>query len=326
MRVLPIAVANCLNESELIYNCFTSAIITHGHPRAVLGAILFGIAIGCLLRGETDRRLLVEYLQERLGNIWSILSEHPQISRWVEMYGDLAQSKAIDFKRGFANTIEETRSYLQASVKRHTIADYYRSVGALRAASRGSGIGTVAVAILLSVRDWDHPAEAVYTAANFNGSDTDTIASFTGALVGAQYGIEVVPGRLIERVQDRDYLISVADRLDRIVRGRAPTNVRPDRHQSRRTAYARLLAWEIGLHEMFWDALERDETVVHPTLGTGRITARDVRKVKKPGYVAKLFRVAFSSGQTCVFHSRVNERSLVEGSLTAELRRALANG
>ncbi len=40
MRNLPIALANVTNEERIIKDSFLNAIITHGHPRAILGAIL----------------------------------------------------------------------------------------------------------------------------------------------------------------------------------------------------------------------------------------------------------------------------------------------
>jgi hypothetical protein len=65
------------------------------------------------------------------------------------------------------------------------------------------------------------------------------------------------------------------------------------------------MAWEIGLHEMFWDAIGVDGTIVHPTLGRGKIVDKRVESLIKEGFKAKLLSVRFDSGQSCVFHSRV---------------------
>lgn len=53
---------------------------------------------------------------------------------------------------------------------------------------------------------------AVLTAANTVG-DSDSIACITGALVGARLGIESIPERWIEKIEAKDALFEVADRL-----------------------------------------------------------------------------------------------------------------
>ena len=91
----------------------------------------------------------------------------------------------------------------------------------------------------------------------------------------------------------------------------------------RTDASFRILAWEIGLHEMFWDALREGGIVVHPTLGRGVITKQDIKPVKRDGYVAKLIHVKFDCGQSCVFHSRVEQNEKILESLAEEVTRAL---
>jgi hypothetical protein len=83
----------------------------------------------------------------------------------------------------------------------------------------------------------------------------------------------------------------------------------------RREAFTNLLAWEIGLHEMFWDAIDVGGMVVHPALGRGEITTKDVRPITREGYVVKLIEIAFDCGQTCTFHSRVENNGKVVESL-----------
>ena len=79
----------------------------------------------------------------------------------------------------------------------------------------------------------------------------------------------------------------------------------------------------MGLHEMFWDAIEEGGTVVHPTLGRGKVGRKEVRQIARAGYVAKLIHIAFDCGQTCVFHSRVQNNIKVFESLGLEVEKAL---
>ena len=122
--------------------------------------------------------------------------------------------------------------------------------------------------------------EAILEAVNLYGSDTDTISAFAGALLGAKYGTEIIPLEYLESLQDADYLAKVATRLYRLksptVGDKLSKGVAPN---TRDEAYLKILAWEIGLHEMFWDALEVGGHVIHPTLGRGQILGKDLKEI-----------------------------------------------
>ena len=165
--------------------------------------------------------------------------------------------------------------------------------------------------------------ESIYTAANQLGSDTDTIASFVGALVGARHGTEVVPRHLWEKIQDREYLCKTANRLHAAAVGQRSEQAPTGGRMLREEAYLGILAWEIGLHEMFWDAIQVGGGVVHPAMGRGIITSKEVRDIAREGYVAKLIGVHFDCGQTCLFHSRVENGEKVSGSLAKAVENAL---
>jgi len=63
-----------------------------------------------------------------------------------------------------------------------------------------------------------HPSsfeEAVIYAISLGG-DTDTIGAMTGAISGAYLGIEAIPAKWQERLENRDYITDLADRLWRI--------------------------------------------------------------------------------------------------------------
>lgn len=83
------------------------------------------------------------------------------------------------------------------------------------------------------------------------GSDTDTIASFVGAPLGARYGLDAVPQHLIEHIQDRDYLLKTGNWLHAVAAGELSDQVESERKLEREEASLSILAWEIGLHEMF---------------------------------------------------------------------------
>ena len=49
MRVLPIALANLGDIEKIKEEIFCNSIITHGHPRALLGAMLYGYAVNQII-------------------------------------------------------------------------------------------------------------------------------------------------------------------------------------------------------------------------------------------------------------------------------------
>ena len=200
---------------------------------------------------------------------------------------------------------------------------YYTFVGALNPETKGSGLSTVCCALYLFLKYLTEPVKALTVAANMYGSDTDTIAVFLGALLGAYHGLSAIPKQWQEQVQDHDYIIETATRLHNIA-AHEPQNFKLfQKLSNRRDAYFRMLAWEIGLHEMFWDALGKGGIIVHPTLGRGTIVEKIEQPIKREGYTVKLIHIQFDSGQTCVFHSRVHNNEQVSESLTQELVAAL---
>src|SRR5258706_7171081 len=82
MRDLPIALVNVDNESRLIKDSFLNAIITHGHPRAILGAILFALAVKHALTASRDIPIasFVEYLCEGMNNTGKAITEDDRIT------------------------------------------------------------------------------------------------------------------------------------------------------------------------------------------------------------------------------------------------------
>ncbi len=331
MRNLPIALVHANDEGSLVRDSFFNAVITHGHPRAILGTLLFGLAIQHILNDETGepRSTLLDHLMDTIPSISRHLSEDPQVANWVASWNHGAKSGDV-FEVVFGSTKKEALSYLTAisTHLRESPESYYRVIGALSPATKGSGLATVCAALYLYLRGQE-PDVTMYTAVNLLGSDTDTIAVFLGALLGAEYGIEVVPEHL-EEVQDREYLLKTARRLFNIAKDKQSDpavyweELTDEDSQTREETYLRMLTWEISFHEMFWDDLLEGDSIIHPTLGQGTITAKNTQEIpNKEEYEAKLIYVAFDGGQTCAFHSRVKNNSEVLESFQRELRKAL---
>ncbi len=74
---------------------------------------------------------------------------------------------------------------------------------------------------------------------------------------------------------------------------------------------------------MFWDAIDIDGMVVHPTLGRGTIIAKHVHRIGREGYIARLISIKFDCGQSCTFHARVERDERVSESLGRDVERIL---
>jgi ADP-ribosylglycohydrolase len=326
MRVLPIALVNAYDENKLFCDAFVNAVVTHGHPRAILGTLLYAGLVAFLVQKQSsDHNEILEFLEHILDSSTVPLRQLSILETWLREWN----KKPLDgklFQDLFQNTRTEARKYLHAipSALSKDAREYYVFTGAHGEPFKGSGLSTVLVAIYLFLKYQNEPETALLTAVNTLGSDTDTIANFVGGLFGSYHGLDAVPKRLLEGMQDREYLLSVAAKLHRVVTGEALSHRVPAVSFNRKDAMLRVLAWEIGLHEMFWDLLSEGNRLVHPSLGPGTIRRKEVRPIPREGYEAKLIEVAFDCGQTCTFHSRVAKDGRVRESLASELKRGLA--
>jgi len=326
MRNLPIALASYTDERRLVRDSFFNAVISHGHPRAILGAILLGLAVRYALSNEpAGPNAMVEYLRDALEHSGRHVADDARVCTWVKLWEKKGKVVRGTLRQEFQQVRQEAHRYLSAigDFLQKAPRDYYRYVGALAPETKGSGIATTCVAVFLFLRLRSRPSEALYIAANQLGSDTDTIAAFVGALIGARFGRESIPRHLWERIQDREYLLKTATRLHALACGRRTGHTSMDTAMEQQDAYLRILAWEMGLHEMFWDAIDCGGSVVHPTLGRGVITEKDIRNISREGYVVKLIRIRFDCGQTCIFHSRVENNEKVAESFWREIEGAL---
>jgi ADP-ribosylglycohydrolase len=326
MRNLPIAMVNFNNPERLVHDSFVNAMITHGHPRAAVGTIMLGGAIAHVLSApDDDAQHSLDHLKSLIHTSWSVIARDPEIMAWTRAWDDGGARTATNFVNEYERTVDEANGYLQniPDFLHHPSKDFYKLTGALDPSTKGSGLATATVAIYLFLKNFDSPAEALVQAVNEYGSDTDTISSFLGSLMGAKYGKKAIPSNLESELQDRAYIQKAADQLHAIAIGK-PAETASSRSKIRRTdALINILAWEIGLHEMFWDAIQVGGSISHPTLGRGKITNKLTKPIRRQDYVAKLLHVAFDSGQTCVFHSLVRNDKNVSESLSQDITRTL---
>jgi len=315
MRTLPVALVSYRDFDRLVADTFRHTIVTHGHPRAIVGALVLGLAVRRSLGGQLEDlpSALIQDLHEARASLEGADDYRPWVAKW-NVVGEGS------FQRVLSLAFAEITSMLRLAESAPNTRQFMEDVGAFKPETRGSGTATVASAIYIAARSNNNPPERIREAATALGADTDTIAAMTGAILGALLGTNALPADLASDIQDRRYLDATATSLASAAHGASEARTSRQTPMNKGEAIRQLWAWEIGLHEMFWDALRDGDPVNHPTLGRGCIVRKQVLPIGRSGYAAKLVRVSFETGQTCVFHSRVE---LKTGALGESLLRDL---
>lgn len=166
-----------------------NAVCTHGHPRGIVGAVLHAVLLGaCIgdheIPGPKQWREAIKFLHR----VPEFIDRDEDLrSLWLPSW---ERTTARSLSSSFIETISECEvlaTLLGEPFGTDRVAGYAaaaKSVGALEPASRGSGTVTTLLAASLAWNFRDDPREALLSAANLVGSDTDTISTMAGALLG----------------------------------------------------------------------------------------------------------------------------------------------
>jgi ADP-ribosylglycohydrolase len=214
MRCLPHCFVTAPQDTEELNQALDlDGITTHGHPRALVGSRLYGAAISWALYREEPLPYggLVERLLEDPS--WQTMPTEA----YARIQANLSNDQAKAWEEEWIQAAEETIHLLHLSregLAQGAIAVDRPVLDALGAfgASRGCGTIMAASAIFLASRYASQPQQGLLAAAFARGSDTDTLASLTAALLGALNGSDWLQP-LADEVQDSAYILQVADEL-----------------------------------------------------------------------------------------------------------------
>ncbi|WP_231977105.1 ADP-ribosylglycohydrolase family protein [Streptomyces sp. 2323.1] len=220
------------NWEALTRDVVRNAVSTHGHLRGILGAVLHAVLLAHALDtnevpGPKQWRPAVDWLDQ----VPDIIAKDDELAYlWLPAWTDAA---GTDFRSTVATVANECRTALEAfdPISRLTTETYKALVerlGGFNDDTRGSGTVTTLLAAMLAHACADSPEAALILAANTLGSDTDTIATMAGALLGA-----VTAGPPPGTVQDAQVIDAEARRMWDISQGREATTF----------AYPDLLRW-----------------------------------------------------------------------------------
>lgn len=290
MRVLPIALANLGKTEKIKEEIFCNSIITHGHPRAILGAMLYGYAVNQIIVYRPEdfdwKNYIIQIGLDFPKKFELSFINRMEIREWLKEWN---KSNNKTFESVYAETITETQNQLRfvyTSIKQNTpVQETLKKIGCFDPATKGSGIATVVAGIYLASKFHDKPLEAIIQAVNALGSDTDSIAAFTGGLVGALHGHSIIPDRW-KNVQDIEYLDKVAERLLAISEGRLEENSQP--------TFTNLKL----LNSPKKDDFNLNEEIVFIPLGKGKITFIDRQPTLTKGKYNLLVEALLDNGQS----------------------------
>jgi ADP-ribosylglycohydrolase len=200
------------NPDDLIRRVVCDGITTHGHPRALVGALVYAFALfhAASSRGTHGFGDSVEAATAGLIDVDRVLPALPSgwgtphdlevfAATWQETNKEVSQLLALitdSLQRGAMSNPEATLERL----------------GCADPKINGSGTVCAAAAVYLASRFAARPLDGLLSAAFLRKADTDTLASLTAALLGALHDTHWL-GNLAVDVQDADYITGLAERI-----------------------------------------------------------------------------------------------------------------
>lgn len=217
MRILPhvIAASNISDVTSLMLDIIKDTLITHGHPRAFLGAMCYAYSLNYLLKKETVLEygeLVSAVIDDQ--KIWTAKPDSNVFGNWLRI---AYQQCDYDFLAEWDKTrilMLQKLDFIKKSLKKGLITDDIKVLTELECFGKSNGAGDVAVlaAIYFVSKYANNPILSIKIPAFSFGADTDTIASITGGLTGMLNGTSWIPTEW-KIIQDYDCIIKITDLL-----------------------------------------------------------------------------------------------------------------
>ncbi|WP_296226960.1 ADP-ribosylglycohydrolase family protein [Ralstonia sp. UBA689] len=224
MRVQPhVWAASELSSTKFISNVVRDAVCTHGHPRAIAGAAIHALILAYVFDSASipsPSQWL--HFAEACDFAFACLTEEDELAlfwspNWERLTGQPLAEAFAQVKHEWQECAEVAAKLCDSPrANEETYTSLLNLLGGYSSAERGSGLKTPLFALVLAWLKQDRrPQQAILTAANAFGSDTDTIGTMVGALLGA-----IADDEPDEEIQDADYISAEASRLFHISQGR----------------------------------------------------------------------------------------------------------
>jgi len=299
MRIAPIALVHCGWSGQTARDIWSNTIISHGHPRAIWGALIHGYALSTLLTATDNFE--TSSLIEDVATFVKLLTipEDKHIRAWQDAW-DAERGSRKSFREAFEDTreeaVEQLRMVYRAVCNPMPITSVLTKLRCYPPATRSSGLGTVLAGMFFFAHTPDQVEQVIVNAVNAIGTDTDSIAAFAGNLAGCLNTSEAVPQRWRDGLQDSPYLMRLGERLAAIAHRDSPIPLDPRQYLDEEDAKGHIPQFRQG------------EYVHHRALGHGRIDTVD-RQTTPNGREVLLVRVSFEQGQSVKLAIRDTNRS-----------------
>lgn len=220
MRIQPHAWATPPSElGRLQHSVFRNAVITHGHPHGFLGACFHATALHfALAEGEV---LNFESMVDAVRS-FDVVADLPERDRhlssfWLGVWEQHAGRSLAEAVRETTREALVDMKAIQPLIRSGNPYSYHEiltTLGCFSPKFRGSGLKTAIAASALAYLFPNDPEGAIVAAANALGSDTDSIGTMAGAILGAK--CQSHPQMAL---QDSAYISREAARLAKISQG-----------------------------------------------------------------------------------------------------------
>ncbi|MNF53662.1 ADP-ribosylglycohydrolase [compost metagenome] len=228
MRVQPhVWAANDLKQkASYLPDVIRNALCTHGNMRGIAGAVMHAVSLAHAF--ETGRAPSPEHWIEMAQDIRTIpqhIAGDTDLSTfWVptwEKTSGLSLKEAVEIVANeWENSSRNVSSMLNNPISSDSAQLYeaiVRSENGLSSAERGSGLKC---ALFANVAAWicqtSGAQESIQIVANLLNSDTDTIGTMAGAIIGTVYP----DARYLGPIQDETYIRDEAERLYEVSQGK----------------------------------------------------------------------------------------------------------
>lgn len=219
MRIQPHVWSSRGTVDEMILRVMRDAVVTHGHPHGFCGAIFHALCIWDTLRTrQIPTTEMAEQYVSYMENLPAILENDSELSSfWQPNWERETGNSLTDAIRQFQTEAKDDICLIDDFQKKSSTLNYHnilKELGCLTSKYRGSGFKTSFAALMLSqVYSSSRIEEALLRSANELDSDTDTIATMSGAILGA-----ISEHEPSWAIQDAEYIRVEAKRMANIAR------------------------------------------------------------------------------------------------------------
>jgi ADP-ribosylglycohydrolase len=213
MRVLPHIIAGHREDFENVFrNVAQDSILTHGHPRAIVGALCYSYALMFLFK-KNDTLAFGELVDAVVGakDVWGNLQSYVDME-WLKI------AEIYEFPKLWSKTVDDMvvqLNYIATALSKGALdseSETLATIGCFNKNVNGAGDVAALASIYVASKYANNPVLGIKAVANAFGSDTDTIASMVGGLLGALMGLSWIPAEW-KAVQDYDCLVRMSEFL-----------------------------------------------------------------------------------------------------------------